>query len=693
MLLAILAGSGVAHGQGLFVEDKKEEINERAEKKAEEDPNAWKKLPLILPGKHTRKQRVPWQVMDGGNNHWNIYRNGYIQYGGHYIYSGGMKLELWNSSLNQNHYEAQINKHAQEAQFGPWKRNNCVVYRRVRVYREIGLARWLEIVRNPTDKDIDVRLEIKTSLYGSMREKKWSNGSENFRKDDWWVATRTHNYRNNDKIWSLHIFRDPSSKLCPSISVSGDDINYTYTKVTVPAGQTIVFCHFEAQGERKDIKKMLATDFRPYKLLQDLPASARGRIVNFPPTFSFAGITVRRRQDVDTIELADGKNTIRHGTLRSAAMTMETSLGSFTVPGEQIVCGEVSDSNDVPDTLILGDGQVLTGRLADDALLFEPIDSNDPSPVALREMRAFSFAASEKRPMEIGFDGPYLVVEGGSRLAFDNERFRLQFLSRFGSHSLKPADIARVRFTGHGAICHRVQLINGSLLAGIIRDPAIRVDLRLGRTASIPRHQLTDLSFAEHLDPNPFLTRVELTNDDVLHGQLIDKSYGLRSAFGKLHLTPGTVKEMTFASKHLGAANITTWEGTQLRGVLTRQTIRLKLTENISVDLAPSQCRSITRAQPLPPDEVLASVNATLGRIRSTEDFDARVGELRKIGAGIVPLIRRKLRKRMHPSLRERYRELVSEFTDDGSADTAGPEMLLWGGGFRGVQFAVPQQR
>jgi hypothetical protein len=289
--------------------------------------------------------------------------------------------------------------------------------------------------------------------------------------------------------------------------------------------------------------------------------------------------------------------------------------------------------------------------------------------------------------MEIGYHGPYLSTEGGSRLAFAPEGFGLNYLCRFGSLSLRPTDIARVQFTGRGAICHRVQLINGSLLAGIIRDSAIRVDLRLGRTVSIDRHELTALSFADQLDVNPFLTRIELTNDDVLLGKLTDKSFPLRSAFGELSLSPRTIKEMTFAGKHAGAALITTWEGTELRGVLARNTIPLQLTENLSVDVAASLCRSVARAQPLPPDQVLASAKEALAKVRSVADFDARVGELRRVGVGLVPLVENKLRGPMDPTLRRRYRELISELKGEEVNRANAPEMMFWGG-----PLVVPKQ-
>lgn len=682
-LLVLLGMTCSAMGQdgGLFVQPRKEVISERAEKAVDEDPNARKILPLILPKKHVKEQRLPWHVMDGAGQSWQIYRNGSIQYGGSYLYSGGMQLTVAGSSFSQNDYNTQINKHRQEAQFGPWSRNGLKVYRRIRVYKELGLARWLEVLKNPTDKPIKVSVEIRTNLYGSMQEKKWTNGTENHnKKADWWVATRTHNYRNQDKIWTMHIFSDPSAKTRPTVNLSGNDIHYKYDNITVPPGETVVLCHFEAQGEMNDLPELLDNKFRPYKLLRDLPPGARSRILNFPPTFSFAGLTVRRREDVDTIELADKERTVRHGTIESKALTMGTALGDFTVSTDEVICGVLSDANETPDALVLGDGQVLVGRLRDGALLFTAFDANVPEAMARKNVRAFSFDTSPKRPMEISYRGPYLRLEGGSRLAFDAERFRLDYLTRFGELSLKPADIVRVRFSGRGAICHRVQLTNGSLLAGFVRDSAIRVELRLGQTVNIGRHALTDLSFAESVDPNPFLTRVELTNDDVLLGQLTDTAYPLDSAFGQLMLTPKTVREMTFASSHIDSANIKTWEGTQLRGVLKTRSIKLKLSDDLSIDLAPSQCRSITRAQSLAPDEVLASAQQTLQKIRTIGDFDARIGELRKLGAGVIPLIEKKLRRPMDPDLREGYRNLIAELTEDDQPAPLASEPMLWGG-------------
>jgi hypothetical protein len=660
-------------------------VAQNADANSKEKDAAPRKRVLVFGGKNFTKLRVPWRTMDGAGYTWDIYNYGQIQYGTNYCYSGGMMLQISGNSFSPSGYEGLVNKQGDEIQLGPWTRSNVKYFRRVRVYKNVGLARWMEVMENTSDKEVSVTVRIYTNAYGSIHKKRFSHKNNGkFSDQDWWFITETQSHRNSPAV--LHVVHDPASKIQPKVSISGSNIHYDYT-IKIPPKETRILCHFEAQGKFSDLTQFAEKRFQAYRYLRDLPADARENVVNFPPTFAFGGLVVRRREEADTVVMRGSKEEVLRGEITTESFAFGTDAGEFSLPSKDLVCIKLPEDEDSPAFAILGDGQVLVGTLLSQELTFKP-DGKGPETFPAERLRELSFRADERRPMEIPFAGPYVELNSGQRLAFDGRAFSLRFLTRFGAMTIKPKDILGVDLGGQRVPCHRVLFRNGSVFAGFLREPELELSLRLGSQLRISRHEVSRLLFHDRAEPNPFLSRVALTNGDGIFGQLVDESYRLTHEYGTVDLGPEHIRKLTFATKHKDRVSVETWEGTQMRAMLGKSAFKLKVTPDVTLSVDASHCTSITRSQPTSPEKVLSEVNAILAKVTSVSGLDAAEKELRQYGTGIIPLLEKQRDATGITELRRRYQEMISDLRGESQQPVQGPNMFMGAGPF---PWGVPQ--
>ena len=103
----------------------------------------------------TKRANFTYQVNDGASFKWDIQYYGSIGRGTKYAYSGGLYCQINGSNVSGNGV-GWINKAGDEIEIGPCAKNGLRIYRRVKIYKDRGLARWLDIFENPTSAAINV---------------------------------------------------------------------------------------------------------------------------------------------------------------------------------------------------------------------------------------------------------------------------------------------------------------------------------------------------------------------------------------------------------------------------------------------------------------------------------------------------------------------------------------------------------
>ncbi len=641
----------------------------------QEDPNKpEKKEPLL--GIHLKTEKttnLQWAVVDGKGFRWDIQRYGNVQYGQNYAYSGGVYLQIRGTNFYPQTNQAKFHEKNNEIELGPWTYSNLKIYRRVKVYPDRGMARWIDIFENPTKQAVSVPVRYYTNKYGSI-EKRWSvSGDQKIDESDW--AFATHSRARYGAAATLHIPFGRNAETKPKVNVSGNTIYYNYD-LKIPAGGRVVLCTFESQDNSIDKLKETLETFRATELLSDLTPEARDMILNFSGAFIWGEIILQRRDNVDTVVLRSGKKL--RGTLGVESLRIKTSFdGVLTLPARDIIGAKLS-KDEGPAQVVLGDGQLIVGQLQDHALPFEPVDGNARE-IKREDIQEFSFRVTEHRPIMISYNGPYLSLRSGDRLAFESKDLSLHLRTRIGEVMLKSHDVYAIAASGDTAGGHRVQLLNGTTISGLLSNDTLGVRLRVSGPVQFGRREVLGMLLAEEPEPNLFLTRVELTSGDVLMGVIDQKALQIGSTFGEMELSPRDIKTMDFVSDPLGRATVGTWNDSRFRGAMESETFEFRLTDDLTVDLPACLCVSLRRAQELPADEVTAEARKAIAKIRTAADVSAVEKELRKLGPGVIPLLEKARKASDDDEVRSRIKDLIGQLRPEQpqTLDAGGQEIIF----------------
>ena len=187
----------------------------------------------IPPGRRVNFTHV---MTDGGGYRWDIQSCGNIGQGTKYAYSGGVYSQVNGSNINSNG-RGWLNRAGDELEIGPWNRNGLRCYRRVKVYKKLALARWLDIFENPTGQDISVTVQIYICTNYQVGQTITSTKGNNFGEKDWAFVTVPQGGNNVPSL--LHVVCDKRSKVRPTVRIRSNQI-YVKWSLTIPAKQTVV---------------------------------------------------------------------------------------------------------------------------------------------------------------------------------------------------------------------------------------------------------------------------------------------------------------------------------------------------------------------------------------------------------------------------------------------------------------------
>ena len=193
----------------------------------------------------TKRVSFNWRVNDGAGFMWDVQYYGSIGQGTNYAYSGGLYCQVSGSSVTGSGV-GWMNDAGDEIEIGPYNRNNIRCYRRVKIYKDRGLARWLDIFENPGSAAQTVPIAIYSCTNYTVNQTVTSTGGGVFGQKDWAFVTKTSNAQTPAL---LHLVCGKRSKLRPTVQVQSNQI-YVRWNLTIPAGKTAVLCYFESQATR-----------------------------------------------------------------------------------------------------------------------------------------------------------------------------------------------------------------------------------------------------------------------------------------------------------------------------------------------------------------------------------------------------------------------------------------------------------
>ncbi len=609
---------------------------------------------------------------DGAGFRWDIQYYGTIGQGTNNAYSGGLYLQINGSSVHSNG-RGWTNKEGDEVEIGPYSRQNLQIYRRVKIYRDRGLARWLDIFENPTGNDITIQARIYTNTNWTIGQQIYSSGKGSFTDKDTAFITRS---QGGNAPALLHVICGKRAKVRPTVQVRNNQIYVNYN-LTVPARQTVVLCYFESQHGSTEKLTKLMKGFRPRKAMRDLSPAVRKLIVNMPIGGDFAGVELERVASADTVQNRNGDPIF--GTVTNESFAIETLFGPMTLPAGQVIGMAACGGEDDRFRTVLVGGQVVAGRLGNDAALALALPSGGALRVPFDDVRQFAYRISPDRPEEAAFAGPMLILRTGDRVAFEGDSVELALATRHGTVPLKADELLTIDMdnTGHGV--HKAVFLNGSRLAGFLRPEKIAVRLKLGAAMTVPRDLIAKIRFAAEEQPDATLDAAMLSNGDELHGRLVTETLTVRTEYGEVTLRPENIRSLAMSPTHLGRVAMLLWDGSVLRGQCAQETLSFQVVPGPTLSIYAGQVARIRRNQATPPKEVREKVVRLVAQLgaESYKDRQAATEELIRMGKGIVPMLTKHL-DTSDPEVRQRIEDVMEKLGGPPQATTDPDQVQLF---------------
>ncbi|MCP4379656.1 MAG: hypothetical protein GY794_26245 [bacterium] len=609
-------------------------------------------------------RRSSYHVMtDGGGYRWDLQYYGAIYRGTDYAYyTGAMYLRINGTNFQAPNRIGWVNKAGDELELGPWQNRGLNIYRRIKVYKDQPMARWLEIFENPTSAPITVLAQLFSSQNHGIAQTLTSSGGTSFGSKDF--AFMTRNGRANSPA-TLHVVTSKSAKLRPSVRVQGNQIYVTYS-LTIPPRKTVVICHFESQNRDAAAHQRLMKKFPTRKLLRDLPGSLRAMIVNMKAGGGIGGVELNRSDTSDTVLLKSGDPIF--GSVGNTGFRIKTLLGEIKIPGDRIIGMGAGKSGNT--RFVLADGQIVSGQLIDKTLQFDLGEDGGQLNIPFEKISQWSYRVTAKRPNDDGdFKGAYVVLRTGDRLRFDPEPLKVKLLTRHGMVPLETSQLLELTMDNPGNAVHRAVFLNGSRLGGFIEPETFKLKLTMGKTVELSRDIILEMRFAEDEKPDTTLTRVELTNGDELYGELTGGKFKLTTDYGQLAVAPASVKKITFRPEDLWRTIVSKWDSTILKGRLGKSQIRFAISPKTVLNIHAGQFVSINCPLPLPPQTARVEIEKIVAQLgaESYEDRQKASEKLLKMGKNIIPILRKHLANG-DPEVRQRIEDILEKSGASGSS-------------------------
>ncbi|MBN1554019.1 MAG: hypothetical protein JXA11_04685 [Phycisphaerae bacterium] len=615
---------------------------------------------LLLSGGKT--MHGTFQCNDTQGGMWGIYLNqGFIQQSTNNVYANGLYLHVQGNNFYTRNNQGLVSASGDEVQIGPWDHQQLRVYRRVKIFKKEGIARFMDVYHNTGPaKRVDIRMQ--TYLNYGISSLLTNDGKNSFSEKSFAFVTTTNN---NPQIpGTLHVVCGPRSKLRPSVTQQGNrfDVNYNFT---IPAGGTMVLVDFEAQRVSGDKLMSLMKNFKPQKFLKDLPVRVRRLIANVGAVGGPEDMDLDRHESLDRVVLRDGQEYL--GTVSLPKFRMTTARGDLELPSERVVGMVAWGAAEGQMRALLTDGQIVTGDVGEQTLPVE-IPTVGKQVIPLADIQAWSYRVSKERPDELTDQGPYLRLRTGDRLRFQPESVSLALQTRDGVVTLAPADLQDVLLDNPEHNLHRVRFRNGSELSGLLLPESIEPELNLGAKQTLPRELLERFEYAaEEIPDAEKLPTLTLADGDVLRGRFDGKEILLKGKYGQMTLQSDNIRELTSIPERTGWFRATLWNGSIVQGRLETPRLTFRLQPGPAVELTTARIASFDQPNVLPPQEIIQGVAELVVQLgaESYQDRKTAQEKLIQMGPGIAPILKKHLNHK-DPEIRQRIRDILDQITAVG---------------------------
>lgn len=606
---------------------------------------------------------------DKRSNRWDIrLHQGTLGSGTNNNLSNSPYLRVQGSTYRSNG-QGRRSADGKEIEIGPWMRNNLRVSRRIRFFSAQGIARWMDIYENPTNKPISVTAEIRIHMNYGHRQTVTVRGKKSVGKQDWAFYTAQGN-TSQPKV--LHVPFGPEAENRPEISLHGNYYRYIY-KVTVPPKDVAVVAYFLGQeNSDKELAKRMKS-FDPASYFDDLSPGLRERIVNFRLGDGGLRFDLDRSKASDQVQLPSGDRIF--GAIGNETFRLASRFGPLEIQAGQVLGALADPAQRGALLVLLADGQIIRTESLESPLgVTIPAVGRQDIPAA--DLAAFSFRIDENRPAEVPFRGPYLQFRSGERFGFAEAALPLTLTTPAGEVRIDAATIRSIRFETEKQPAHVVTFRNGSTLSGLCTAESFELTLRQGGSRTVDRADLAGMTFTTEPDKTSAPASAQLANGDTLLGRLGGSTIELTTAYGPVSINPVNVRAVQADPEQAGKVKVTIWNGSVLTGTIAKP-LTFQITPGPAVSLTAGQIKTIQQKNPLPPEQVAKRIEALIKMLgsESYQDRQDAQKQLIEIGPAALPLLH-EFKEINDPEVKQRIKTIIDSIGPAQSIETDDAEEL-----------------
>jgi len=393
----------------------------------------------------------------------------------------------------------------------------------------------------------------------------------------------------------------------------------------------------------------------------------------------------------DRVLAKDG--TVLIGALENPSFALTTTFGKMEIAARDLAGIVPVEGAPGKVWLLLADDQAVRGELADPVLSLK-LAGGSTLRIPLKDVRECGLRAAEEKPASsteaaTASANPMMVIlRSGERLACADLREDLSLETPYGRVAVPAKVLLRIEPSYGGLLCHRLVLRSGSQLSGKLLQEKLALKLQLGPEAVIGRQEIVSLYRAGEAAGPGDQASMQMRSDDVLVGEIADKTLTLRTRFGNVQFAPASASEVRFDPAGGARAAVRLWNGSSLSGELVEPAVTFTAwADGPALKLPVAQLASIARSTVLPPAEIVEKVRKLIAQLgaESYIDRQAATDLLIKLGPGIIPLLEKHL-DASDPEVRARLAAILEKLRPQAkdAAPPQNPQQPGWGGGLKG---------
>jgi len=602
---------------------------------------------------------LPYQVQDNQGTTWMLYGAGWLQQQGNMpVYSQGAILMINQNQPNMNVNQAKIDAKTGEVIFENMQCMNTQITRRIKLDKEAGVARYIDIIKNTQAAEQTVQLMIQTNTNYGINSAQMVPDPKRKDQNLAWVAQTSGNRT------VVELFSGKGTKQPFTINYQqGNSQVMANMSLTLPANKEVAVMHFHTTASDPGTGMKWVAGIKEAQLMKDIPPALRKLIVNFNNGQSFIGDYEILRGDLfDVAELRTGDQY--RGTIKEPTFKLTTFYGPVELPVDKVI-GLINVGEFRPRQLIVtSDGEIFGGKLEKETIAIE-LSSGQVTQVPLSQINRLGYRKRAGEPEEWTFDKPLVLMRSGDRMGVKLPDYDIDVATRYGALKLKPAAIASISLANDEHGIHEVVLADGSKFAGLVT--AERFDMKLttgGKDTPVtfPSSAIARIQLNSKPDePDENTPTLSLSNEDQLVGVLTGK-LKLETSFDSLNLDAGQIKTLRHSKGSVQDVQVTLWDETTVSGQLAETELTCNLRCGVSMKVPVALVEEYHQPAPQPSDAMIKKIKDLVAQLNADDWKERDKAETQLVGLGpIITITLKQLRPNQNAEAQQRIDSVLKQ--------------------------------